>query len=379
MPGSDGPWPEIEKCQLYRRSRNAFGPSRGLALRSVGLGLGRMPLARGSLHPLRLEVRGEVLVGIFLEIEHATARAEVVLLPVMLDAEARGLGVDFHSAHGIDLGCHASILPPMSQQRRPRGKPTEDRKLLRPGPYADTTFLDSDAWRALRIMGEFVEGFDSLASLGPAISIFGSARVDQDDRYAKAAEELAGKLAHHGITVITGGGPGVMEAANRGAAQAGGVSVGLGIELPHEQETNPWCNLVLNFRYFFARKTMFVKYAQGFVIFPGGYGTLDELFESLVLVQTGKIDHFPVILYGKRYWQGLLDWLSDEVAQKHMIAAGDLKLLRMTDDTDEALEWIIEAFASAEEARIEAEASPASAEQAVAAQERSHQRTTQPD
>jgi uncharacterized protein (TIGR00730 family) len=241
---------------------------------------------------------------------------------------------------------------PVSQaRRRPQGKPNEDRKLLRTAPYADTSFLDSDAWRALRIMGEFVEGFDSLAELGPAISIFGSARVAQENEYAKAAEELAAKLAHHGITVITGGGPGVMEAANRGAAQAGGVSVGLGIELPHEQAVNEWCNLVLNFRYFFARKVMFVKYAQGFVIFPGGFGTLDELFESVTLVQTGKIDHFPVILFGKRYWAGLLDWLADEVAQKHMIATADLKLLRTTDDTDEAMEWIVEAFAAAEKER----------------------------
>jgi uncharacterized protein (TIGR00730 family) len=267
----------------------------------------------------------------------------------------------------------------MSQQRRPHGKPTEDRKLLRTGPYADTTFLDSDAWRALRIMGEFVEGFDSLASLGPAVSIFGSARVEQDDPFALAAEELAGKLARRGITVITGGGPGLMEAANRGAAQAGGVSVGLGIELPHEQDTNPWCNLVLNFRYFFARKTMFVKYAQGFVIFPGGFGTLDELFESLVLVQTGKIDHFPVILYGSTYWRGLLDWLAAEVAPKHMVAPGDVQLARVTDDTDEALAWLVEAFAAAEAAREEAAASPRGKEPAEADQERSQQRTARPE
>ena len=267
----------------------------------------------------------------------------------------------------------------MSQQRRPKSRPTEDRKLLRPAPYADTSFLDSDAWRALRIMGEFVEGFDSLASLGPAISIFGSARLEQDDPYAKAAEELAAKLAHQGITVITGGGPGVMEAANRGAAQAGGVSVGLGIELPHEQDTNRWCNLVLNFRYFFARKVMFVKYAQGFVIFPGGFGTLDELFESLVLVQTGKIDHFPVILYGKSYWSGLLQWLSERAAREDMIATADLELLRMTDDTDEALDWIVQAFAAEDAAREEAEASPHGTQPAMAARERNQQRTTRPE
>ena len=251
--------------------------------------------------------------------------------------------------------------------------------LLRPGPYADTTFLENDAWRALRIMGEFVEGFDSLALLGPAVSVFGSARVELDDPYAKAAEELAGKLARQGITVITGGGPGMMEAANRGAAQAGGVSVGLGIELPHEQDTNRWCNLVLNFRYFFARKTMFVKYAQAFVIFPGGFGTLDELFESLVLVQTGKIDHFPVILYGSDYWKGLIAWLADPVARRDMITAEDLELLRITDDTDEAMTWIIAAFAAADEARAEADAIPHGSHGVLAAQERNDLRTARPE
>jgi uncharacterized protein (TIGR00730 family) len=268
---------------------------------------------------------------------------------------------------------------PVSQARRPHGKPTEDRKLLRRAPYADTSFLDTDAWRALRIMGEFVEGFDTLAELGTAVSIFGSARIAQDHPYAVAAEDLAGKLAKQGVTVITGGGPGIMEAANRGAARAGGVSVGLGIELPHEQAVNEWCNLVLNFRYFFARKTMFVKYAQAFVIFPGGYGTLDELMESVTLVQTGKIDHFPVILYGTAYWQGLLDWLADRVANEKMIALADLKLLRTTDDTDQAMKWILEAYAAAEEARVETLASPTGPEHAEAQQELSQQRHRRPD
>ena len=268
---------------------------------------------------------------------------------------------------------------PVSQARRAHGKPTEDRKLLRRAPYADTSFLDTDAWRALRIMGEFVEGFDSLAELGAAVSIFGSARVAQSNRYAVAAEDLAGKLAEAGITVITGGGPGIMEAANRGAAKAGGVSVGLGIELPHEQDVNKWCNLVLNFRYFFARKTMFVKYAQGFVIFPGGYGTLDELMESLTLVQTGKIDHFPVILYGTRYWKGLLDWLVDPVAKERMISPEDLALLRVTDDNDEALKWILAAFASAEEARVEAMVSPKGPEHADSLVEKQEPRSRRPE
>ncbi|CAN5805729.1 TIGR00730 family Rossman fold protein [soil metagenome] len=230
----------------------------------------------------------------------------------------------------------------MSQERRPRSRSTEDRKLLRAAPYADTSFRDSDAWRALRIMGEFIEGFDSLAELGPAISIFGSARAAPDDPYSKAAEELAGRLARDGITVITGGGPGVMAAANKGATEAGGASVGLGIELPHEQGINEWCTLALNFHYFFARKTMFVKYAQGFVIFPGGFGTFDELFESMTLVQTGKIDHFPIILFGSAYWQPLLDWLADPVAKAGMISPDDLKLFRLTDDNEQAMKWILE-------------------------------------
>jgi len=228
-------------------------------------------------------------------------------------------------------------------------------------------------------MGEFVEGFDSLAELGPAISIFGSARVAPDDPYSLAAEELAAMLARTGITVITGGGPGVMAAANKGAAQAGGVSVGLGVELPHEQSINEWCTLALNFRYFFARKTMFVKYAQGFVIFPGGFGTFDELFESLTLVQTGKIDHFPVILYGRRYWQRLIEWLHDPVAQRGMISPADLELMRITDDNEEALAWIVESFAAADADRTAIERSPAGEEHAEAVAERRDQRTSKPE
>ena len=267
----------------------------------------------------------------------------------------------------------------MTQIRRPPTKPTEDRKLLASEPYADTHFLETDAWRALRIMGEFVEGFDSLARLGPAVTIFGSARVKPSHPSYKAAEELAAKFAAKGITVITGGGPGIMEAANKGAAEAGGVSVGLGIELPHEQAINDYCNLALNFRYFFVRKTMFVKYAQGFVIFPGGYGTFDELFESLTLVQTGKIDHFPVILWGREYWKPMIDWLEDPVAQEGMIARADLKLFRLTDDNDEAVEIIEQSFTAADEAREEVEASPRGEEPAEAVQEKRHQRHRCPE
>jgi len=267
----------------------------------------------------------------------------------------------------------------MTQQTRPPNKPTEDRKLLRTKPYADTSFLDSDAWRALRIMGEFVEGFDSLAELGPAVSMFGSARVKADDPSYAAAEELAATFARRGITVITGGGPGIMEAANKGAAEAGGVSVGLGIELPHEQGINKWCNLALNFRYFFVRKTMFVKYAQGFVIFPGGFGTFDELFESLTLVQTGKIDHFPVILWGSDYWRPLIDWLGNQVAGEQMIAPADLKLFRVTDNNDDVVKWIEESFVEAADADDEAEAAEGGEEPGEAAQERRHQRHRCPE
>jgi uncharacterized protein (TIGR00730 family) len=262
--------------------------------------------------------------------------------------------------------------------QRPTARPTEDRKLLRPAPFADTTFLDSDAWRALRIMGEFVDGFDALARLGPAVSIFGSARLPLDDPWCLAAERLAAELARRGITVITGGGPGVMAAANKGASEAGGVSVGLGIELPHEQGINDWCTLDITFRYFFVRKTMFVKYAQGFVIFPGGFGTFDELFESLTLAQTGKIDHFPIILFGRSYWAGLIDWLHEQVASGGMISASDFDLIRCTDDTDEVVGWLLESFAAAEAVRQQAEQShdPEAVEQQ---QELAAQRTRKPE
>ena len=275
--------------------------------------------------------------------------------------------------------CVATILAPMTEERRPKGKPTEDRKLLRSAPYADPSFLDSDAWRALRIQGEVIEGFDSLAHLGPAVSIFGSARAHSDDPLYAEARDLAARLARKGITIITGGGPGIMEAANRGAADVGGVSVGLGIELPHEHSINEYANIAINFRYFFARKLMFVKYAQAFVIFPGGYGTFDELFEALVLVQTGKIDHFPIVLWGRAYWQPLVDWLSSDVVHHQMIAPEDLKLFRITEDVDEAVAWIDKAFVQADQAARKARKSPAGKEPAEAAQERRHQVTARPE
>jgi uncharacterized protein (TIGR00730 family) len=213
-------------------------------------------------------------------------------------------------------------------------------------PFADPSFLDSDAWRALRIMGEFMDGFDALARLGPAVSIFGSARTRPDDPMYASARELAGRLSEQGITVITGGGPGIMEAANRGAKEAEGVSVGLAIDLPHETGLNPYVDLPAYFRYFFVRKTMFVKYAQAFVIFPGGFGTFDELFESLTLVQTGKIDHFPIILYGSQYWSGLMAWLRSTVTAAANVDEADLDLVRVCDDVEDVVAIIAAAYAS---------------------------------
>ena len=212
---------------------------------------------------------------------------------------------------------------------------TTSGRLLQDQDAAD--WLHGDPWRVMRIQSEFVEGFGALAEIGPAISVFGSARSKPGDADYAAAEEIGTKLVQAGVAVITGGGPGVMEAANKGAAEAGGVSVGLGIELPHEQGVNEYANIGLNFRFFFVRKTMFVKYAQGFIVLPGGFGTFDELFESLTLVQTRTITRFPVVLFGHAYWDGLVDWLRDVVAADGKISETDLDLITVTDDVDEAL------------------------------------------
>jgi hypothetical protein len=215
-------------------------------------------------------------------------------------------------------------------------------------PFADPSFLESDAWRALRIMGEFIDGFDALARLGPAVSIFGSARTTPGDPMYENARLLAQRLSEEGFTVITGGGPGIMEAANRGARDGDGVSVGLAIDLPRENEVNPYVDLPAYFRYFFVRKTMFVKYAQAFVIFPGGFGTFDELFESLTLVQTGKIDHFPIILFGSHYWAGLLEWLRSTVVAEGKVSPHEMGLLRVSDDVQEVTALIVESFRALE-------------------------------
>ena len=234
--------------------------------------------------------------------------------------------------------------------RRPgQSDRTEDQRLLeRKTPPA---FLDSDTWRSLRILGEFVEGFDALATVGPSVSIFGSARSTEDSEEYVAARQLAAKLVDKGFTIITGGGPGVMEAANRGAQEAGGVSVGCNIELPFEQQPNPYLDVSLDFRYFFVRKVMFVKYAEAFVIFPGGFGTLDELFEALTLIQTGKVDNFPVILWGRRFWTHLLELIQDPMLAGGKISPEDVDLLYVTDDLDEATDVIVKRHEEREAAK----------------------------
>jgi uncharacterized protein (TIGR00730 family) len=222
---------------------------------------------------------------------------------------------------------------------------TEDEKLLQQhGSQAD--FTRSDPWRVLRIMSEFIEGFDTLAGIKKGVSIFGSARTGPDDPQYAAARETARLLAEAGYAVITGAGPGIMEAANRGAREGHGRSVGCNIELPFEQGANPYVDTLINFRYFFVRKTMFIKYSDAFVIFPGGYGTLDELFEALTLIQTGKIFRFPVILFGRRYWAGLVRWLQTRVLMERKISPGDLDLMLLTDDPAEAAAAVIAAHAS---------------------------------
>ena len=222
------------------------------------------------------------------------------------------------------------------------GKPTEDERLLAtPGPE-QAAFTHTDPWRVLRIMGEFVEGFDALADLGQAVTLFGSARVKEQDPMYQAAMETARLLGEAGFAIITGGGPGIMEAGNRGARAAGAKSIGLNIELPFEQGVNPYVDIAIEFRYFFVRKTMFVKYAQAFVIFPGGFGTLDELFEALTLIQTGKVQNFPVILFGSAYWDGLREWLRATMLAEGKIAAADLALLVVTDSPAEVRDMIME-------------------------------------
>jgi uncharacterized protein (TIGR00730 family) len=242
----------------------------------------------------------------------------------------------------------ADSLPP----RVPRERRTEDEELLnRSVPTLPTAkapelaaFTHSDPWRVLRIQGEFVHGINSLAEVGAAVAVFGSARFGSESPLYAAARELGAKLAQAGFGVITGGGPGLMEAANRGAREAGGVSIGCNIELPFEQESNPYATVSINFRYFFVRKTMFVKYSNGFAIFPGGFGTLDELFEALTLVQTRKIKRFPIVLYDTSYWKGLLEWVEKTQAASGAISPDDLKLVKVTDSVDEIRDIMVDCY-----------------------------------
>ncbi len=230
---------------------------------------------------------------------------------------------------------------PVLQRRSQVDPETTDQRLL--DSRGPTDWVHQDPWRVLRMQAEFVEGFGALAELGPAIAVFGSARIGVDDPTYALGELVGRRLVEAGFAVITGGGPGAMEAANKGACEADGLSVGLGIELPYEQDLNEWVDVGVNFRYFFARKTMFVKYSQGFVVLPGGVGTLDEMFEALTLVQTGKITSFPIVLVGTSYWQGLLGWLREVALAHGTIRAEDLDRLVVTDDVEEVVARMVEA------------------------------------
>ena len=205
---------------------------------------------------------------------------------------------------------------------------------------SDNGFIREDPWRIFRIMSEFVDSFQTMSHVGPAVTIFGSARIKPSDKYYKAAQDIAKGLAKHNLAVVTGGGPGIMEAANKGAAQAGGKSVGLNIELPHEQSGNRHVNVPVDFHYFFARKVCFVKYSLGFVFMPGGFGTLDEFFEVITLVQTERIPQFPLILFGREHWKGLIAWMKSRLEKDKLISPDDLDLVHFTDDVDEAIEII---------------------------------------
>lgn len=227
---------------------------------------------------------------------------------------------------------------PLTYRGRAIPDSTTDQRLLdRRGPG---DWVHTDPWRVLRIQSEFVEGFGLLSQLGSAVSVFGSARTRPDNPYYDLGVKIGARLADAGYAVITGGGPGMMEAANKGAQEAGGLSVGLGIELPFEQHLNPYVEMGITFRYFFVRKTMFVKYSQAFVVLPGGFGTMDELFEAITLVQTGKVTRFPVVLVGTKFWAGLRDWISHSLLAENLVSEGDPHLMQVTDDPDEVVDII---------------------------------------
>ncbi len=239
--------------------------------------------------------------------------------------------------------------PSPEKQRRLRGPlvvreseqpqdSTTDQRLLESN--ADTAFLHSDTWRVLRIQSEFVDGFGALAGIPKAVTVFGSARVPEEHPYYEQGFEIGKAIHEAGYACITGGGPGLMEAANRGNFNANGLSIGLGIELPHEQHLNEWVDLGMNFRYFFVRKTMFLKYSQAFICLPGGFGTLDELFEALCMVQTDKIKQFPIVLMGTEFWGGLVDWMREKLLAEGMVSQSDMDLFLVTDSVSEAMEFI---------------------------------------
>ncbi|MFG2829289.1 LOG family protein [Streptomyces sp. NPDC048434] len=238
------------------------------------------------------------------------------------------------SPEGAPVPEEQRLGPVLRRQDQVRTGTTDQRLLDSEGP---SEWVHTDPWRVMRIQSEFVEGFGALAELGPAVSVFGSARTPRDSKEYDAGVRIGQALVDAGFAVITGGGPGAMEAANKGANEAGGTSVGLGIELPFEQGMNEYVNLGVDFRYFFVRKTCFVKYARGFVVLPGGLGTLDELFEALTLVQTRKVTRFPIVLFGTAYWSGLVDWLRDTLIAEGKASMHDLELFHLSDDVDEAI------------------------------------------
>jgi uncharacterized protein (TIGR00730 family) len=245
------------------------------------------------------------------------------------------------------------LTPALSAARSGRRRTADEGLLNREGPPTPRPrapemgeFTHTDSWRVLRIQSEIVHGINALAELGAAVSVFGSARLNEDHPYYQQAREMGKALVDAGFGVITGGGPGIMEAANRGAFESGGLSVGLNIELAFEQRGNPYTTISVNFRYFFARKMMFVKYSNGFVIFPGGFGTMDELFEALTLVQTKKINRFPIVLFGTEYWSGLLRWIESTQLSEGMISREDLNLLILTDSIEEARDILVDCYNS---------------------------------
>lgn len=229
----------------------------------------------------------------------------------------------------------------MAKNKRRRNDVTADQQLLEIPTQAEQDFTQTDPWRIFKIMGEFVDGFDDLARIPPGISIFGSARLGPESEHYQAAVETGRLLAKAGYAVITGGGPGIMEAGNKGALEAGGISIGCNIELPFEQAPNPYQTISLTFNYFFVRKVMFVKYATAFIIFPGGFGTMDELFEALTLIQTRKIRNFPVVLFGSEYWSGLVKWIKETMIGQGTISPEDIDLLIVTDSPEEAVQAVI--------------------------------------